>query len=138
MQMIVLFLLQNSILKHLMASFIAACYVPMGGVSHPPPPTHPPHLPCPALWLPSSPLLPFPPNPPAPRLTWALPLAERWDSFTEAAGCQERWSPRRSRAECMWVTASQKEAFHPPLPRFFPLFSLLLLYVPLFLFGAHE
>lgn len=78
------------------------------------------------------------PSPSLPTLTRALPLAERWDSFTEAAGCQERWSPRRSRAECMWVTASQKEAFHPPLPPFFPLFSLLLLFVPLFLFGTHE
>lgn len=33
---------------------------------------------------------------PSPTLTWALPLAERWDSFTEAAGCQERASPRKA------------------------------------------
>lgn len=38
------------------------------------------------------------PSPPlaSPPLTWALPLAERWDSFTEAAGCQERASPRKA------------------------------------------
>lgn len=56
------------------------------------------------------------PNFLAPRLACALPLAERWDSFSEAAGCQERRSPRRSWVKCMWVTASQKEAFHPPPP----------------------
>lgn len=38
--------------------------------------------------------LPLPPS--LPPLTWALPLAERWDSFTEAAGCQERASPRKA------------------------------------------
>lgn len=43
--------------------------------------------------LPLSAILPSPPSPP---LTWALPLAERWDSFTEAAGCQERSSPRKA------------------------------------------
>lgn len=60
------------------------------------------------------------PNLLAPRLTCALPLAERWDSLSEAAGCQERRSPRRSWVKCMWVTASQKEAFHSPLPSFTP------------------
>lgn len=82
--------------------------------------THP-HLP-PSLLV--SAILPSPPSPP---LTWALPLAERWDSFTQAAGCQERSSPRK--AGQMYVGHCESEggfSFSSSLLFF------LLLFVPLF------
>lgn len=43
-----------------------------------------------------SPPAKHPPLPLPLPLTWALPLAECWDSFTEAAGCQESRSPRKA------------------------------------------
>lgn len=67
------------------------------------------------------------PSPPSPPLTWALPLAERWDSFTEAAGCQERSSPRK--AGQMYVGHCESEGgfsfsssllFSPPFCSFVP------------------
>lgn len=74
-------------------------------------------------------------HPPLPPLTWALPLAERWDSFTEAGGCQERESPRK--AGQMYVGHCESEGgfsfsssllFSPPFCSFvlFGLFGSLL------------
>lgn len=77
-------------------------------------------------------------HPPLPSsLTWALPLAERWDSFTEAAGCQDRASLRK--AGRMYVGQCESEggfsfSFNPPPPLLFPNPPFLSLFVPLFFF----
>ena len=53
-----------------------------------------------SLFLSSLPAILLSPPSPLPSLSspapHALPLAERWDSFTEAARCQERSSPRKA------------------------------------------
>lgn len=63
-----------------------------------------------------------------PSLKRALPLAECWDSFTEAAGCQESRSPRK--AGQMYVGHCESEGgfsfspfllFSPPFCAFVPL-----------------
>lgn len=120
MQMILSFLLQNSI--HYLLPLLLAMFKWEGSDSPPPPPppTHSPLLPCPALWLPSSPPLPSPHHPSQPL---SLPASHGLCLWLNAGILSQRLpvakrdgAPRRSWAECMWVTASQKEAFHPSFP----------------------
>ena len=88
------------------------------------------------LLLPSSSPLP---SLSSPLLTWALPLAERWDSFTEAARCQERSSPRK--AGQMYVGHCESEggfSFSPSL-LFSPPFCSFVLFGSLARsFSPHE
>lgn len=63
------------------------------------------------------------------RLTWALPLAERWDSFTEASGCQERASPRKRWANVFGSLGVRRGPFLYPLPSFLPPPLLLYLFL---------
>lgn len=78
-------------------------------------------------------------HPSLPSLTWALPLAERWDSFTEAAGCQERVSPRK--AGQMYVGHCESEggfSFSSSLLFSLPFCSFVLLGTLARSFHPHE